>query len=374
MRFLFGFNTKNKFKLATIILVIFAVACVIKFDLISDKALNKDVPTFSCADNEVYVSGRLVGIYEKTKGVLVLDVAMIKDAEGNECSPCRRKIRSGDYIVGINGNEVNNKREIIKYIRENGRKPMLINIIRNGKKCNRKITPVLTEKGEPLVGLWIKDDLAGIGTMTYFTKDGEFGALGHGIGDGTTGDLLSISDGNIYKAQITNIDKGQIGCPGEIYGSIMYNEKNRLGKIYRNTDNGIFGELDKMNLENANSDKNDLDDSDFCNVDSDKLYKIATLDEVKEGEAFIFCEIDGTVKRYKIEITGIDQKAKENKRLLIKVTDKDLIAKTGGIVQGMSGSPIIQDDKLVGAITHVLVDDPASGYGIYIGEMQKNKK
>lgn len=219
------------------------------------------------------------------------------------------------------------------------------------------ITPVRMDDGRYYMGIWVKDDLAGIGTITYYTKDGRFGALGHGIGDGTqSGNLLYANSGDLYSMKLTKIKKGKAGTPGEIGGVVYFGKKSHIGTLDCNSNLGIYGQLDSDEL------------SEYAAEDT--YYPVADKDEIHTGSAQMISEISGKLEKYNLEITNIDKKATDtNKGMELKVTDERLIELSGGIVQGTSGSPIIQDGKIIGAVTHVFVDDPTGGYGICIDEM-----
>lgn len=219
------------------------------------------------------------------------------------------------------------------------------------------ITPVRMDDGRYYMGIWVKDDLAGIGTITYYTKDGRFGALGHGIGDGTqSGNLLYANSGDLYSMKLTKIKKGKSGAPGEIGGVVYFGKKSHIGTLDCNSNLGIYGQLDSDEL------------SEYAAEDT--YYLVAGKDEIHTGSAQMISEISGKLEKYNLEITNIDKKATDtNKGMELKVTDDRLIELSGGIVQGTSGSPIIQDGKIIGAVTHVFVDDPTGGYGICIDEM-----
>ena len=192
--------------------------------------------------------------------------------------------------------------------------------------------------------------------MTFLNADSSFGALGHGIHDVDTSELLDISDGTLYLTSIKDIKRGENGTPGGMEGIIVYNHYNVLGTITKNTEVGIFGTVDRI-------------DTLFSEQEP---IETAVKEEIEAGPAVIRCAVSGEIKEYEIQITGIDFYASEvNKGLTVEVTDKELLAETGGIVQGMSGSPIIQNGKLIGAITHVFVNDPTKGYGIFIENMLK---
>lgn len=324
----------------------------------------------------VYACGRLTGIYEQTEGVLVVNIAEVEDEYGTKHTPGKGKVKCGDYIISVNGRSVDNKEELSDTVNdimnecEAGNKneskdnaknecknKIEIKFLRGGKEKTAKITPVKAADGKYYMGIWVKDDLAGIGTITYYTKDGRFGALGHGIGDGTeSGNLLSAGSGDLYAMELTKIKKGKSGEPGELGGVVYFGKRSHIGTLDCNSDLGIYGKLDDEELEKYSAD--------------DEYYPVAATDEIKTGEAQIISEISGKLEKYNIEITNVDHKAKDtNKGLVIRVTDERLLDMTGGIVQGTSGSPIIQDGKIIGAVTHVFVDDPTRGYGICMEEM-----
>ena len=200
----------------------------------------------------------------------------------------------------------------------------------------------------------VRDDTQGIGTMTYIDMNGNFGALGHGISDSDTGGVVQIEDGALYETSILGIEKGTFGKPGVMSGVIYYGPGSVLGTIHSNTEEGIFGTVNERFKQTAKAD----------------AIPIGYRQDVKKGTAYIRSDVSGIVKDYEIEIQKVDYTtAHKNKGMVIKVTDPELLAITGGIVQGMSGSPIIQDGKLIGAVTHVFIQDSTRGYGIFIENM-----
>lgn len=299
------------------------------------------------------VGGEAVGVYIETNGVLVLGSGTVTDILGNELEPAKGIIQSGDYIVGLNDIKINNKKELLDAISEYGQNIKNITIRRNHENIQYDITPVETEPGIFKLGIWVRDNAVGIGTVTYYDSNNNFGALGHGIDDSDTGTLMETSNGNMYETDIVSIKKGISGEPGELSGVINYNSQYIVGKISKNTDAGIFGKI--------------VNDNGYLTKDNRQM-PIAYKQEVKCGEASILCCIEDSVKEYQIEIKKIDTSG-TNKGIIIEVTDKELLQKTGGIVQGMSGSPIIQDGKIVGAVTHVFVNEPTKGYGIFAETM-----
>lgn len=299
---------------------------------------------------KVYASGEPVGIYIKTKGVLVLGIQNVKTADNRTCSPAEHKLESGDYILTMNGEDISSKAQFISCLQKNEEKEAVLTISRNGEEQQIKIQPVYSEEDHCYqIGAWIRNDTQGIGTVTYITEDGNFAALGHGISDCDLGVQLNIAGGSIYETDIASIMKGKAKDPGQVIGTIDYIPEKYLGNIGINSTCGIFG-LIKNHQEN------------FRNG---QLMEVADASEIKTGKAFVRTSISGESRDYTIEIEKISLSKKDaQKALRIKITDPDLIALTGGIIQGESGSPIIQDGKLIGAVTHVFVDDPTRGYGI----------
>ncbi len=312
----------------------------------------KDVQVKSTDEKWVSVCGMSAGLYMKTQGVLIVDTGEIVSKDGIRVEPAAHIAKSGDYILEINGIPVSGKKDLIKNIETSHGETMELLVNRAGEKIPISISPVLDQNDEYKLGLWIRDNTQGIGTMTYIDEDGKFGALGHGISDTDTGELLEISEGELYEAEILSIQKGAKGAPGELSGYIEYEEDKKIGTIEKNTDLGIFGKVfDKEYL-------------------SHEKVMVGYQQEVKEGKAKLLTNLNEEVKAYDIEITEIYwDKSNTNKAFEIQVTDPRLLEKTGGIVQGMSGSPILQDGKLIGAVTHVFVQDSSKGYGIFIENM-----
>ncbi len=318
----------------------------------------------------VYACGRLTGIYEQTEGVLVVNTTEVTDEDGKKVNPADKKVKCGDYILSVNGRTVADKEELSEAVNDimkeydesldeslKDKRTVSIKFLRGGEEMSADITPVRMDDGRYYMGIWVKDDLAGIGTITYYTKDGRFGALGHGIGDGTqSGNLLYANSGDLYSMKLTKIKKGKSGAPGEIGGVVYFGKKSHIGTLDCNSNLGIYGQLDSDEL------------SEYAAEDT--YYPVAGKDEIHTGRAQMISEISGKLEKYNLEITNIDKKATDtNKGMELKVTDDRLIELSGGIVQGTSGSPIIQDGKIIGAVTHVFVDDPTGGYGICIDEM-----
>lgn len=315
----------------------------------------KTIKVHTVEKQEVLVSGSPVGIYMETKGVLVIESGEITDREGIRRTPAEHIIQSGDYICEIDGKVLTGKRQLMQLVRENQGEPMELQVIRHQETIKLEMTPVETEDGSYKLGIWVRDNIQGIGTLTYVEPNGTFGALGHGISDADTGERLEISDGDLYRADILSIRKGTAGTPGELRGVINYREENRIGTICGNSQYGIRGQLEPGKY-------------------SESMKKIPTglKQEIQTGKAEIRCDIGDGIREYQCEILEIDSNARDtNKCFVLRITDDDLLSRTGGIVQGMSGSPVLQNGKLIGAITHVFVNDPTKGYGIFIENMME---
>ncbi|TYQ15791.1 UNVERIFIED_CONTAM: stage IV sporulation protein B [Acetivibrio alkalicellulosi] len=309
---------------------------------------------------EVVACGNTIGVKIKAEGVLVIALSDFESNDGKKVLPARDAgIRSGDVIVEINKTPVDGIHDLISYLENSKGEKINIKYKRDSNYHNTKIIPIMSgDSGKYQLGMWLRDSTAGIGTLTFYDpKSGGFGALGHGITDIDTGILMPLEKGEIIESSILAVKKGVQGDPGELKG-ILIEDRDSLGIINSNCDQGIYGTLN----ENAHSN--------FSN----KLYPIALKNQVKVGSALIMSNIDGkSVEKYDIEIQKISTRnINGSKGMIIKVTDERLLDATGGIVQGMSGSPIVQDGKLVGAVTHVLVNDPTKGYGIFIEWMIKN--
>lgn len=342
-----------------IILLVFAVTvggsyCFLQ---IKREELKKEVSAGTGSENLLIPGGMPIGIYMETDGVMVLGTDEIKSSDGSAASPAKHLVKDGDYIVGIDEEEVENKQELIEVMQNLSKKTVILHLRRKMEYIDVKIHPAKDEEGKYKLGIWVRDNVQGLGTITFLNANSEFGALGHGIHDVDTSELLEISEGTLYETSIQNIKKGQNGSPGGMEGIIVYNHYNVLGSITSNTETGIYGKIDRV-------------DKVFKNQEA---YPAASKEEIKTGKAYIRCAVSGEVKDYEIQITKIDLHPGEvNKGIEIRVTDEELLRITGGIVQGMSGSPILQDGKIVGAVTHVFVQDSTKGYGIFIENMLEN--
>lgn len=293
----------------------------------------------------IIAGGENVGISIESTGIIV--VGMYKVDNKNIAKEAG--IRIGDIITEINGEKVSSINEMISKIDNISNDKVNITYLRENKKYNTSLN-LIKDDGILKTGLYVKDSITGIGTLSFIDPNTKlFGALGHEIAEKNTGLILEVKDGKIFESNVTNIERSSRGNPGAKNATLNTNNVN--GTIKENTVNGIFGTYT----------------SDFSNR---KKYKVATLSDIKTGEAKIHTVLDGNiVNEYKINILRIDKKNKDNKNILFEITDQDLLKKTGGVVQGMSGSPITQGDKIIGAVTHVVVDNPNHGYGIFITSM-----
>ena len=269
-------------------------------------------------------------------------------------------IKEGDRIIKINDKQIDSTDDLVERVNQSKGKEVKVEYIHEQETKECSITPVKMNNDEYKLGLWVRDSAAGVGTVTFYEPSTRsFGALGHGISDIDTGELINISSGEFVKTRILNITKGEKGTPGKIQGTIE-NQKD-IGLINKNTKFGIYGTV------------NDITG---LNININNKMEVATRNEIKIGKATILCSLDNkTPQEYEIEIEKIFKENNyDNKSMEIKVTDETLLEKTGGIIQGMSGSPIIQDGKFVGAITHVLVDNPKEGYGVFADIMIKQSR
>ena len=315
----------------------------------------KDIQVNLVEEQSVIPGGEAIGIYMKTKGILVVGTGTVGGADGLDYEPALNVVQSGDYITAVDGSPVADKEALVEMVNKSGGKEVVLEVWRDGETTSLKIAPVRTGEEEYKLGVWVRDDTQGIGTLTYVDGQQHFGALGHGISDVDTGGLLALSGGTLYHTDILSVTKGERGVPGELSGVIRYREDEKLGEIAENTEEGIFGTVNAQREEIAAA---------------AEPVEIAYKQEVVEGPATILCSVDGTVQEYQAEIEKIYLNSREaNKSMVIRVTDPVLLEKTGGIVQGMSGSPILQNGKLIGAVTHVFIQDATSGYGIFIENM-----
>jgi len=292
----------------------------------------------------IIASGENVGIKINLPGILVIDTYSI-----NEVNEARNAgLQKGDIITSINGTKINNTNEMIEQVNSSDDKINII-YIRNGKEYNTDLQ-LINDHGTKKTCLYVKDSISGIGTLTFIDPNTKlFGALGHEIIESTTGLTINNVNGSIFSSNVTSITPSSRGNPGEKNATLNYNDKE--GNIEENTNKGLFGNY-------------------VSNIDTKNLYKVADVKDIKKGEAKILTELDDNkIKEYSINILSIEDNDNKTKNLIFEITDKELLEKTNGIIQGMSGSPIIQGDYIIGAVTHVVVDSPTKGYGIFITNM-----
>jgi len=299
---------------------------------------------------ELVPIGRAVGIEMSAKGALIVSYS---DANGDSAAK-KGGLRPGDLIVSVDGREVSSARELTDEIAKSGCRTLSIEVLRNGRSRSFKVTPTSGPDGLPRIGAWVRDSLAGIGTVTFYDpQSGVIGLLGHGISDGESGVLMPVDSGSLMPARVSGVKKSRPGCPGEltaVFGTPA------AGELVSNSETGLFGHVAADEL--------------YPELFSADPIPVATMDQVKTGSAYILANVEGEeVRQYQIEISAILDRNSATRNFRIRITDSELAEITGGIVQGMSGSPIIQNGRIVGAVTHVLVDSPTDGYGIFIGNM-----
>ncbi len=298
----------------------------------------------------VYPGGMPFGVKFFTEGLLVVGFADVPCEGGSSTPAYDAGLRVNDRITKVNGNDVESSSDLLKQITG---EPIEITYVRSGEERIAVFTPVQSrEDGKFKTGMWVRDTTAGIGTVTYIIPEtGEFAGLGHGICDPATGEPVKMARGTVIDVEISGINKGISGTPGELKG---YFKSDKTGVLLGNTKCGVYGVLGAIPYDKI----------------PQPALPVAEKSEVEEGTAWIWSTLDDNeVCRYEIEILRIDHENAEHRNFEIAVTDAALIERTGGIVQGMSGSPIIQNGKIIGAVTHVMVNDPTRGYGIFIENM-----
>ena len=296
--------------------------------------------------------GKAVGIKLFSDGVLVVGLSPVETDEGSRYPGRDSGLKTGDLITHIDGEEVDTIEEIQKAVAQRQGDSLAIQAVRGQQQLQLTVSPVENSQGVYQLGVWLRDSMAGIGTMTFYDPDSQmFAALGHGINDVDTAMLMPLESGSIMPASVADVKKGTSGQPGELHGE--FDLTTDLGTLYANTSRGIFGHLAQQTL-----------------VQNLQPVPVARQDEVEVGEAEIRSNIRGDqVETFSIRITRVSDTGDGTRSLMLEVTDPRLLESTGGIVQGMSGSPILQNGKLVGAVTHVLVNDPTRGYGILAQDM-----
>ena len=321
----------------------------------------KDIEVSVLPRTTVIPVGNIAGVKLYTNGVLVVGMSEIEGEDNQKYKPYENTgIEEGDTIIKINDQEIANTEQLVETVNLSKGEEIKIEYIHEEETKECSITPVKTSSDEYKLGLWVRDSAAGVGTVTFYepaTKT--FGALGHGITDIDTNELINIASGEFVTTRILSITKGENGNPGKLQGTIE-NQKN-IGTISKNTRFGIYGKVDNLSS---------------LNIDTSKEMEVALREEIQTGKATILCSLDNEKpQEYEIEIEKIYlENNYDNKSMKIKVTDERLIEKTGGIIQGMSGSPIIQNGKFIGAVTHVLVNNAQEGYAVFGDIMLKQSK
>lgn len=307
----------------------------------------KDISVNVIPKTKVVPIGASIGMKLYTDGVLVVGMSEIEGEEPFKNSG----IKEGDRILEINDNKISNTNELINVVNESEGNNLNIKYVRGEEVETTSIKPVKNSNNEYKLGLWVRDAAAGVGTLTFYEPEsGMFAALGHGIVDIDTSQIINIANGELVTTNILSITKGEKGTPGEIRGTIE--NGYTLGNIYKNTGFGVFGSLTNTSP---------------LGINTNEAIDVALRNEIQLGKAEIICQLeDGKKEKYEIEIQKkFVNNNEDNKSMLIKITDDRLLEKTGGIIQGMSGAPIIQNGKFVGAVTHVLLNDPTVGYAVF---------
>lgn len=316
----------------------------------------KDLSVNVIPKTSVVPIGKAIGMKLYTDGVLVVGMSEIEGKRPYE----NTGIQEGDRIIQINENDIRNTTELMKEVNASKGDKIHIKYIHEEETITTSMKPVKSGEDGYKLGLWVRDAAAGVGTLTFYEPDTKmFATLGHGILDVDTSDLIKIANGELVTTNILNIQKGEKGKPGEIRGTIE--SGYTLGRITKNTAFGVYGMLDEPS---------------YLSISTKDAIEVATREEIKTGAAQIICELEnGRTQYFNIEIQKVFiGNNEDNKSMLLKVTDEELLEKTGGIIQGMSGAPIVQDGKFIGAVTHVLVNDPSQGYGVFADIMLKQMR
>ena len=302
----------------------------------------------------VVPGGKTIGVTLNMDGVLVVNTASVICADGSEKSPAAHAgILSGDIIKSVNNTEITDVEQLKELISKNSDNPLSLTLKRQEKIISAVVTPQVPDGLDtPKIGVWVKDASSGIGTITFIDpKTNTFAALGHSICIQETENPINIDNGNIFNSSVVSVSKGEKGCPGELRGIFTESDKT-VGDVCLNSESGLYGKLNDETILSADA------------------VPIGYRNEVKIGPATILSNVSGQkVEEFQIEIIRLFSNNSHGKNMIMKVTDESLLNQTGGIVQGMSGSPILQNGKLVGAVTHVFVNDPTRGYGIFIENM-----
>ena len=323
----------------------------------------REIDITNIEDVRVVPIGKVVGLKLYTNGVLVVGMSEIEDLNNNLIKPYEKTdIKEGDMIFEIDGKEIGDINNLKDVINNSGGKKVEIKLLREGKTIVvSNIIPAKVSDKEYKLGLWVKDAATGVGTLTFYEPESKsFALLGHGITDADTNSLIYIDSGELVTSKVISVEKGIEGKPGEIRGTIL--KQKTIGEVNKNTNFGVYGKLTDLTS---------------LNINTLKTCEVALRSEIKEEKATILCASDSQnlVKEYEIEIEKVYlDNDYNNKSMLIRITDSELINKTGGIIRGLSGAPIMQNGKFIGAITNVLVSNPEIGYGIFADLMIKEMK
>ncbi len=314
----------------------------------------KQISVQEVSKKELLPAGTNIGIYVKNKQIMIIGTGEVTDESGAKLEPAKNVVQSGDYLLAVDGEAIKTKDQLVRKISFCEGKKLKLRLLRGKEQIEVSVKPVLSQEGIYQLGIWVRDDLAGVGTLTYVTDTMDYGALGHGVTDADVGSLIDIEQGSIYETTILEIRKGQRGQPGEMSGMINYSDKYKLGTIEENTNVGIYGSITNVPKE----------------LKRVKSMPVKYKEGIKRGKAQIISSVEGGRRAYDIEIEQTNYHSDgNNKGIQFRVTDETLLKDTGGIVQGMSGSPIVQDGHIIGAVTHVFISDSKMGYGIFIENM-----
>lgn len=328
---------------------ILVIICIVIFGIVF---VPRSVETSSKINKKVIVGGEAAGIKLLASGVLVMGFENVETEDGMLCTAEGVDLKIGDIILEVNDTKVETNTDLMKKTKESNGLKMKLKVLRNNKEHITYITPAKSLMyGEYKLGLWVKDSSAGVGTITFIDKDSKnFAALGHGITETKDNYILPILTGGLVKTRIVDVERGEKGKPGELKGTLT---NSLIAQINLNTEYGIYGKMEDIES--------------FKNREE---VEILPKEKIKQGKAYIYSVLsENKREKYEIKIERVLLNSASNKNLIIKITDKRLLDKSGGIVQGMSGSPIVQDGKLIGAVTHVFLDDPTKGYGVFAENM-----
>lgn len=326
------------------------------------KVCVKNVEVTKMEKLKVVPVGKVIGLKMYTNGVLIVGMSELEDKNNLISKPYENSnIEPGDTILKVNQQVIEDIEDLKKVVNNSAGEELNLTLLRNGNVLNTNIIPVEVEEKKYQLGLWVKDSATGVGTMTFYEPETQsFGILGHGITDSDTNNLINMDSGELVTAKVISLKKGEEFSPGEIKGTIINSQT--IGNIKKNTQFGVFGVLSNLTS---------------LNIDISKAIEVASRDEIKEGQAVVLCSINSSnvSKEYKIKIEKIyKENDYNNKSMLIKINDEELLKETGGIIRGLSGTPIIQNGKFVGAVTNVLVSNPEVGYAIFADMMIKELK